>query len=103
MSNRGLSWSHGCCEHRLLVLERGVEMVSRRVDWLARSQVPIVGDASCSSATYLWLTRGIANWRSFHNVYIIDARSWVSARGYRYLVGVAQHVTLIEAWVSTVA
>lgn len=35
MTDRGLSWSHGCCEHRLLVLQRGVEMVSRRIDWLA--------------------------------------------------------------------
>ena len=85
-------------------------MVSRRIDWLAWSQVPVVGDASSSigstRATYLWsiwLTRGITNCWGFHNADVIGAWSRVSAGGYRYLVGVAQHVALIEAWVSTVA
>lgn len=122
MSNRGLSslvcaWSR---EHWLSVLQRSSELklVSRRVDWLAWSQVylcfpTIKGDASClfcccSSAADLWLTRGITNDRSFHNVYVIGAWSWISASGYRYLVGVALHVafttfSIIEAWVPTVA
>lgn len=65
--------------------------------------MPVKGDASGSGAANLWLTRGITDDRSSHDVYVSGAWSWISTGGYRYLVRVALHVALVEAWIPTLA
>ena len=79
------------------ILRRSVEMVSRRVYWLARSHMAFEGNPSCSSGPRLWLTRRIAN------LVGIGAWSRIPAGGYGCLVGVAEHAALIEAGVSATA